>query len=55
MNQENLEKLLYAFEIVLSIKNEIEETGKHKRIVSRLDKACQEMMIASENIADKLK
>lgn len=35
---EQREKLQYAMDCVREVKNEIEETGKNKRIVNALDK-----------------
>ena len=55
MNRENLDALLYAFDQICMVKEDIEETGKHKRIGNRLDKACSELWIAIENMNDKLK
>ena len=55
MNQQNIEKLLIAFDSICVVKEEIEESGKNKRISNRLDNACSELWIAIENMHEKLK
>lgn len=38
LNDEQREKILHAMDCVRLVKNEIEETGKNKRISNKLDK-----------------
>lgn len=38
LNDNQREQIIYAMECVRLVKNEIEETGKDKRIVNALDK-----------------
>lgn len=39
LNEDQIEKIQYAMDCVREVKNEIEETGKNKRIANALDKA----------------
>ena len=43
MNEKQIEFFFYAFEDILHIKQEMEETGWYKRIVRRLDNALGEI------------